>query len=347
MLMTIFKTPMRLAAFLVLASSFAAPAQAAVTINGAGASFPYPIYSKWFAEYNKRNPDVRINYQSIGSGGGIRQLIKRTVDFGASDAPMKSNEVKKAKTPVIHVPTVLGAVTIAYNIELDKPLRLDGPAIADIFLGKIKKWNHPKLKALNPGVDLPDKSIVVAHRSDGSGTTAVFTDFLAKVSPEWKKNVGVGKALKWPTGLGGKGNEGVAALVKQTPGAIGYIELVYALTNKLAVADVKNPSGNFVTPSPKTVSNAAAGVVQDMIKNDFKMSITNAKGKQAYPISTFTWILLYEEMPQQQGKNMKEFIKWALGEEGQRIAAELNYAPVPKELSQSVLQRVSKIELQN
>lgn len=314
-------------------------------INGAGATFPFPVYSRWFKEYSKVHPDVQINYQSIGSGGGIKQLLEGTVDFGASDDPMKKEETAKAKHPVIHVPTVLGAVVVSYNLNLAKPLKLSGPVIADIYLGKIKKWNDPAIAKLNDGLALPDQPILVAHRSDGSGTSAVFTDFLSKVSPEWKEKVGSAKALSWPTGLGGKGNEGVAGLIKQNPGAIGYIELVYAVSNKLAYADVQNAAGEFVTPSTESVSAAAAASVKEMLKNDFKASITNAQGKKAYPISSFTWLLVYENMPKGTGLPIVEFIHWALSEQGQTIAKDLNYAPLPKELSQAVLRKVKTISL--
>lgn len=325
----------------------AATAVAAPTvITGAGATFPYPIYSKWFAEYEKVNPEVRINYQSIGSGGGIRQLIEGTVDFGASDAPMEKEEKAKAKVGVFHIPMVLGAVVISYNLDLRKPLRLDGDAIAKIFLGEIKKWNDPALAKLNPGIALPDKDIVVVTRSDGSGTTAVFTDYLAKVSPTWREKVGVGKSVQWPVGVGAKGNEGVSGMLKQTPGAFGYTELVYALNNKMPVAHVKNAAGAFVDPSAKTVSDAAGGAVKEMLANDFQLSITNSKGKTAYPISSFTWILVYEKMGQEKGAKLQKFLKWALGPSGQKLAGELHYAPLPPQLSAAVTKKIEQLKLE-
>lgn len=326
---------------------FPSSAMSSSIINGAGASFPYPIYSKWFAEYNKLNPEVRINYQSIGSGGGIRQLLKGTVDFGASDAPMKEEELSKAKFKVIHVPTVLGAVTISYNVPGVTGLQFTGEVVADIFMGKITKWNDPAIQALNKGASLPDAAIVTVHRADRSGTTSVFTDYLAKVSPEWKEELGEGKAIKWPTGLGAKGNEGIAGMLKNTPNSIGYIELVYAQTNKIETAKIKNRAGEFVAASPESVSKAAAGVVAEMVKNDFKLSITDAKGAGAYPISTFTWLLVYESMPSATGASIQKFINWALSEDGQKIASHLNYAPLPGALRKPVLSRVNKIALTN
>lgn len=323
------------------------PAQAGSMINGAGASFPFPVYSKWFSEYNKQNPDIRINYQSIGSGGGIRQLLKGTVDFGASDAPMKEKELAKAKHDVIHVPTVLGAVTVSFNVEGLNELKLTGPVIADIFMGNVKKWNDPKIAGLNPGANLPDAAIISVHRADRSGTTSVFTDYLSKVSPEWKDKLGKGKAIKWPGGLGAKGNEGVAGLIANTPNSIGYIELVYALTNNIRTAKVKNKAGEYVQPSADAVSKAAAGVVPAMVKNNFKLSITDAEGKGAYPISTFTWLLVYEKMPKATGAKIQKFINWALSDEGQKMAAQLKYAPLPASLRKPVLSKVNKIALTN
>lgn len=332
---------------LALAIIIASPANAASMINGAGASFPFPVYSKWFAEYNKRNPEIRINYQSIGSGGGIRQLLKGTVDFGASDAPMKEKELAKAKHDVIHVPTVLGAVTVSYNVPGLTELKLTGPVIAEIFMGKITKWNDSKIADLNPGAKLPDAAIVSVHRADRSGTTSVFTDYLSKVSPDWKSSLGQGKAIKWPGGLGAKGNEGVAGLISNTPNSIGYIELVYALTNNIMTASVKNKEGEFVKPSAEAVSKAADGVVPQMVKNNFKLSITDADGKGAYPISTFTWLLVYEKMPKDTGAKIQNFINWALSDEGQKLAAQLKYAPLPASLRKPVLSKVNKIALTN
>jgi len=270
------------------------PAAGLSQINGAGATFPNPIYSKWFSDYNKLHANVRINYQPIGSGGGIRQLSERTVFFGASDQPMTDEMLAKAPGPVLHFPTVLGAVVPAYNVEgVDAQIKFTGPIIADIFLGKITKWNDPALTKINPGVKLPSTAITVVHRSDGSGTTFVFADYLSKVSPEWKEKVGASSSLKWPVGVGGKGNEGVSGLVKQTPASIGYIELVYALQNQISYGAVQNQSGEFVKPEVKTVTAAAAGAMATMPK-DFRVSITDSPGAGAYPISSFTWILLYE-----------------------------------------------------
>ena len=294
-------------------------------INGAGATFPFPLYSKWFNEYNKLHPDLKFNYQSIGSGGGIKQITEKTVDFGASDAPMSDQELQHA-TGVVHIPTVLGAVAVVYNGAPDG-LKLTPEVLTDLFMGKITTWTDPKISALNPGVKLPDAPVMVVHRSDGSGTTAVFTDYLAKVSPDWKSKVGAGKSVKWPVGLGGKGNEGVTGTVKSTPGAIGYVELAYAKQNKLTMASIKNSDGNFVQPSIETTSEAAAGVVMPA---DFRVSITDAKGKNAYPISSFTYILVYKEQTDAaKGKALVNFLWWAT-HDGQKLAAPLDYAPLPK-----------------
>jgi phosphate transport system substrate-binding protein len=310
-------------------------------INGAGATFPFPLYSKWFAEYNKLHPDLKFNYQSIGSGGGIKQITEKTVDFGASDAPMTPEELAKAPG-VLHVPTVLGAVVIVYNGVPDG-LKLTSDALADIFLGKITRWNDPKISAINPGLKLPDQAITVAHRSDGSGTTGVFTDYLAKVSPEWKSKVGAAKSVKWPVGLGGKGNEGVTGVVKSTPGAIGYVELAYAKQNKLTMAQLKNADGNFVTASIETTSDAAAGVE---MPPDFRVSITNAKGKNAYPLSSFTYLLVYKDQADgPKGKAMVEFLWWAL-HDGQKMAGPLDYAPLPKALVPRIEAEVKSITVQ-
>jgi phosphate transport system substrate-binding protein len=293
-------------------------------INGAGATFPFPLYSKWFAEYNKQHPDLQFNYQSIGSGGGVKQITERTVDFGASDAPMSDAELAKAPG-IIHVPTVLGAVAIVYNGAPDG-IKLTPEIVSDIFLGKITRWNDPKILAVNPG-KLPELAITVAHRSDGSGTTAVFTDYLGKVSPAWKSTVGVGKSVKWPVGLGGKGNEGVTGIVKSTPGAVGYVELAYAKQNKLAMATLQNADGQWVKPSVEATSAAAAGVE---LPADFRTSITNAKGKEAYPISAFTYILVYRDQTDaHKGKALVEFLWWAI-HDGQKLAPPLDYAPLPK-----------------
>ncbi|MDB4970477.1 MAG: phosphate transporter substrate-binding protein PhoT family [Myxococcales bacterium] len=294
-------------------------------INGAGATFPFPLYSKWFSEYNKLHPELKFNYQSIGSGGGVKQITEKTIDFGASDSPMNDEELKKAPG-VMHIPTVLGAVAVVYN-GAPEGVKLTPEALSDIFLGKITRWNDPKLQAIAGQPKLPDVAITVAHRSDGSGTTAVFTDYLGKVSPAWKSGVGVGKSVKWPVGLGGKGNEGVTGTVKSTPGAIGYVELAYARQNKLSMAALKNADGSFILPSIETTSEAAAGVA---MPPDFRVSITDAKGKNAYPISSFTYVLIYKEQPDAaKGKAIGQFLWWAV-HDGQKLAGPLDYAPLPK-----------------
>jgi phosphate transport system substrate-binding protein len=315
-----------------------------VQINGAGATFPYPIYSKWFAEYNKMHPEVEINYQSIGSGGGIRQLSNQTVFFGATDGPMTSEQQFAAPGPILHLPTVLGAVVPIYNIPgVDTPLKFSGNVLADIIMGKITKWNDGAIAGLNPGVKLPATDITVAHRSDGSGTTYIFVDYLSKVSPNFKKTVGVATSVNWPVGVGGKGNEGVAGLVKQTPGSIGYVELVYAQQNKIDFGSVQNFDGEFVTASLASVTAAASAAAKAMPK-DFRVSITNAPGKGAYPISSFTWLLFYEKpSDKKRAKIMVDFMKWALTE-GQKYTSDLSYAPLPAEvvtLEMDALKRIS------
>ena len=319
-------------------SAGAAPAAATSTggggLTGAGATFPYPIYSKWFTDYAGKT-GVKINYQPIGSGGGIRQLQEQTVDFGASDAPMSDDEISKAKGgPVQHIPTVLGAVCITYNVpEITQPLKLTGDLIADIFLGKVTKWNDSRIAALNKGVTLPNRDLVVVHRSDGSGTSYIFTDYLSAVSPAWKTSPGKGKDINWPTGLGAKGNDGVTGQVKQTPGAIGYVELAYARQNKLPVASLRNAAGQYVAPSIDAVTAAAAGAAGKLPPNsDYRVSIVNAPGAQAYPISSFTWILLYKTQPNaEKGKQLLDFLKWAL-HDGEQTASRLDYAPLPTPL---------------
>jgi len=303
---------------------------AAETINAAGATFPAPIYQKWFEEYHKAHPDVQINYQSIGSGGGIRQLTEGTVDFGASDMPMTDDQIKAiTKFKPLHFPTVLGGVVPVYNVSgVSADLKFSGETLVGIFLGKISKWNDPGLQKDNPGVKLPNEDITVAHRSDSSGTSFVFTDFLAKVSPEWKSKVGANTSVNWPVGLGGKGNEGVAGLIKQTPNSIGYVELIYAVQNKMAYGSVKNAAGNFVKADFNTVTEAAAAV-KDM-PPDFRVSITNAPGKGAYPISTFTWLLIPDKIDNAvKKKAISDFLKWMIGA-GQQEAQGLSYAPLPK-----------------
>jgi phosphate transport system substrate-binding protein len=318
---------------------------AAPQINGAGATFPFPIYSKWFSEYNKLHPDIEINYQSLGSGAGIRQLTAQTVFFGATDGPMSNEQLLAAPGRILHFPTVLGAVVPVYNIDgVSAELKFTGPLLADIFLGKITKWNDPAIAKVNPGVSLPGTDINVVHRSDGSGTTYIFCDYLAKVSPEWKKRVGVSTAVNWPVGLGGKGNEGVAGLVKQTPGAIGYVELIYALQSKISYGSVQNLSGAFVRASVDGVTTAAAAAASQM-PADFRVSITNAPGATAYPISSFTWLLLYESPKDKQAaKTMVDFMKWALTD-GQRYCADLGYAPLPDSVVKLELEAVKKIKL--
>ena len=313
-------------------------------INGAGATFPYPIYSKWFDEYTKIKPAVRINYQSIGSGGGIQQVIKRTVFFGATDGPMTPEQMQAAPGKVMHFPTVLGAVVPVYNIPgVKQELKFTGQVLADITLGKITKWNDPAIAKLNAGVNLPATDIIVAHRSDGSGTTYIWVDYLAKISPEFRKAVGVATSVRWPVGVGGKGNEGVAGLVSQTPGALGYVELIYALQNKIAYGSVQNSSGAFVRASIESVTAAAAAAAAQM-PEDFRVSITNPPGKDAYPIASFTWLLLYENAPDKaQAKAMVEFVQWALTD-GQKFAKDLGYAPLPKNVVDMELKALQKVK---
>jgi phosphate transport system substrate-binding protein len=326
---------------LAIALGLSANASAQMMINGAGATFPYPIYSKWFDEYTKVDPSVRFNYQSIGSGGGQKQILAQTVDFGASDGPMSDENLAKAPGKLLHIPTVAGAVVMSYNLPGNPALKFDGETIADIYLGKIKKWNDPKIAALNPGVKLPDSDIVVVHRSDGSGTTYIFTDYLSKVSPEWKQKVGNNTSVKWPTGIGAKGNEGVSGQVKQVPGAIGYVELIYALQNKMDFAEIKNAAGQVVKPSLESVT-AALSTAE--IPDDFRFSMTNAPGPDAYPISGATWLLVYQEQKDPaKGKKLVEFLKWALSK-GQGMANALGYAPLPESVQQRVLKRIDEIK---
>jgi phosphate transport system substrate-binding protein len=315
-------------------------------LTGAGATFPYPIYSKWFADYAGAT-NVKINYQSIGSGGGIRQLTEKTVDFGASDAPMSDDEMSKLSAPVYHFPTVIGAVCITYNLpDVTTALKLSGEDIAGIYQGTIKKWNDKAIASLNPGVKLPNEDILVVHRSDGSGTTYIFSDYLAAVSPDWAKAPGRGKELQWPVGIGGKGNEGVAGQVKQTPGAIGYVELAYAKQNNLPVASVKNADGQFVAPSVESVTAAAEGVAAKLPPNsDFRISIVNAPGASAYPISSFTYLLVYKTLPDAtKGKKLVDFLKWMYAN-GQGSAAALDYAPLPASLVTRLTTRVDSIQV--
>jgi phosphate transport system substrate-binding protein len=316
----------------------------AVSLTGAGATFPYAIYSKWFSDYAAKT-GVQINYQSIGSGGGIRQLTEGTVDFGASDAPMSDEEQAKLKTPVIHVPTVLGAVVLSYNVpELTKPLLLSGDVIADMFLGKITKWNDARLGALNPGVKLPSNDILIVHRSDGSGTTYIFSDYLSSVSDAWKTAPGKGKELQWPVGIGGKGNEGVAGQVKQTPYSIGYVELVYARQNKLPYAYVRNAAGKMVEPTLESVT-AAAAAANLPPTTDFRVSIVNASGPTAYPICSFTYLLVPKSYANPaKGKALVDFVKWAI-HDGQKDAVGLDYAPLPTKVVTMLDQRLTTINM--
>ena len=315
----------------LLAALAAAPAWAQ-NINAAGATFPYPIYSKWFDEYHKTHPKVQINYQSIGSGGGIRQLLDKTVDFGASDGPMTDDQLKQAGAKILHFPTVLGAAVPSYNIPgVAGELKFTPEALAGIFLGKVTKWNDPAIAGQNPGVKLPAEDIVVIHRSDGSGTTYIWSDYLSKVSDDWKSKVGTNTSVNWPVGLGGKGNEGVAGLLKQTPDSIGYVELIYAIQNNLPYGLVKDASGDFVKASLASVSAAAAGAAKSM-PDDFRVSITNAPGKGAYPISSFTWLLIPAQIQDTAKREViKDFLHWMLTT-GQQDCEPLAYAKLPKEV---------------
>ena len=316
-------------------------AVAQLLINGAGATFPYPIYSKWFDEYTKVDPSARFNYQSIGSGGGQKQIMAQTVDFGASDGPMSDENLSKAPGKILHIPTVAGAVVVTYNLAEASQLKLDGPTVAAIILGKITKWNYPHIKQLNPGANLPATDLIVVHRSDPSGTSYIFTDFLSSVSPEWEKNVGRNTSVRWPTGLGAKGNEGVAGQVKQLPGTIGYVELAYAHQNKLPFATIKNSSGEFITASIESITEALATA---KIPDDFRFSMVNPPGPKAYPIAGATWLLVYEqEKDSAKGKKLVEFLNWALTK-GEAMAASLDYAPLPDALRTRVLDRVKTIK---
>ena len=312
------------------------------TLNAAGATFPYPMYSKWFSEYNKLHPDVQVNYQSIGSGGGIRQVLNGTVDFGASDGPMSDEQLKQAKFKILHIPTVMGAVVPAYNIPgVSGEIKFTPEALAGIYLGKIQKWNDPALIQANPGVKLPDQSIIVVYRSDGSGTTFIFTDYLSKVSKEWATVVGKGTSVKWPIGLGGKGNEGVAGQVRQLQGSIGYIELIYALQNKISFGSLKNASGNFVKASLEGVTEAAASI--KTMPADFRVSITNAPGKDAYPISSFTWLLIpVPAKDPNKGKIIHDFLEWMVSD-GQKMTSQLSYAPLPQNVAEKVKEAIKQV----
>jgi phosphate transport system substrate-binding protein len=327
---------------LFLCVALALPAVAQTTLNGAGATFPYPIYSKWFSEYHKAHSDVQVNYQSIGSGGGIRQVLAGTVDFGASDGPMTDEQLGQAKVKILHVPTVLGAVVPAYNIPgVTGEVKFTAEALAGIFLGKITTWNDKALTAANPGVNFPNQPIVVIHRSDGSGTSYIFTDYLSKVSSEWKNGPGKGTSVKWPVGLGGKGNEGVAGMIRQMEGSIGYVELIYALQNKITYGSVKNVAGEFVKASLESVTTAAASVKS--MPADFRVSITNAPGKAAYPISSFTWLLIptKSEDPNK-GKIIADLLNWCTTD-GQKLTAGLSYAPLPESVVERVKEAIKQV----
>jgi len=327
---------------IVLLTGVSATASAQMMINGAGATFPYPIYSKWFDEYAKVDPSVRFNYQSIGSGGGQKQILAQTVDFGASDGPMSDDNLAKAPGKLLHIPTVAGADVLAYNLSGNPVLKFDADTIAGIFLGQIKKWNDPKITALNAGVTLPDQEIVVVHRSDGSGTTYIWTDYLSKISPEWKAKVGTNTSVNWPTGIGGKGNEGVAGQIKQTPGAVGYVELIYAVQNKMSYAEIKNAAGEFVKP---TLESVTAALATADIPDDFRFSMTNAPGKDAYPIAGATWLLVYQQQKDAaKGKKLVEFLKWSLTD-GEKMAKDLQYAPLTESVQQRVLKRIGEIKI--
>ena len=316
----------------------------AQNINGAGATFPYPIYSKWFSEYAQQHPNVKINYQSIGSGGGIRQVSEGTVDFGATDGPMNDDQIKSAKVKTMHIPTVLGAVVPVYNIPgVNKDLNFSGDVIADIYLGKITTWNDPRIVKENPGVNLPGNAILPVYRSDGSGTTYIFTDYLSKVSSDWASKVGKNTSVKWPTGIGQKGNEGVAGMVRQSPNSFGYVELIYALQNKMPYGSVKNAAGKYVKASTDGVTAAAAASAKAM-PADFRVSITNAPGENSYPISSFTWLLIpTHSADPAKGKALADFLGWML-DHGQSEAATLSYAPLPKPVQDMVRKTIAQIK---
>ncbi len=323
----------RIAAVLLTVSVLLCSAVSAQTaINAGGATFPYPIYSKWFNEYNKLHPEIQINYQSIGSGGGIRQVTAGTLDFGASDGPMSDEQLAQSKVKIIHIPTVLGAVVPAYNIPgVNAELKFAPDVLADIFLGKIDNWNNPRIAKENPGIKFPDQQIVVVHRSDGSGTNYIFTDYLSKVSPEWKNTIGKGTSVTWKTGMGGKGNEGVAGYIRNIQGSIGYVELIYALQNKITYGMVRNSSGAYVKASLDSTTAAAASA---KMPADFRVSITNAPGKDAWPIASFTWLLIPQPpKDSNKGQVIKTFLEW-MSTDGQKMTEALSYAPLPSNVVQ-------------
>jgi phosphate transport system substrate-binding protein len=329
-------------ALLLLCLALALPALAQTTLNGAGATFPYPMYSKWFNEYHNAHPDIQINYQSIGSGGGIRQVLAGTVDFGASDGPMSDEQLSQAKVKILHVPTVLGAVVPAYNVPgITGEVNFTPEVLSGIFLGKITNWNDKAIASANKDVKFPDQPIIVVHRSDGSGTTYIFTDYLSKISSDWANGPGKGTSIKWPVGLGGKGNEGVAGTVRQMAGAIGYVELIYAVQNKIAYGSVKNASGAFVKASLDSVTAAAASV--KTMPADFRVSITNAPGKEAYPIASFTWLLIpAQSKDAAKGKIIADFLNWMV-DDGQKMTAALTYAPLPGNVAEKVKAEIKQV----
>ena len=331
---------------LLVTVALAVPVAAQALINGAGATFPYPMYSKWFDAYTKVDPEVRFNYQSIGSGGGIKQISSRTVDFGASDGPMTDEQLGQAKVKILHFPTALGAVVPTYNVPgITQGLKFTPTALAGIFLGTIKKWNDPALSSANAGINLPSTDIVVVHRSEGSGTSYVWTDYLSKVSAQWKSQVGTNASVNWPVGLGGKGNEGVTGLVKQTPNSIGYVELVYAVQNKLPYGSVRNTTGAFVKADLDSVTAAAAAAAASNMPDDFRVSITNASARNAYPIASFTWLLIPAQVPDaRKGKAIVDFLQWMLTD-GQAMAAPLSYAPLPKEVVAKEQQSIPQVHV--
>ena len=323
---------MRKTLLLLVCVVLALPALGQTTLNGAGATFPYPIYSKWFSEYHKIHSDVQINYQSIGSGGGIRQVTAGTVDFGASDMPMTDKQLQEAKTKILNLPTVLGAVVPAYNIPgVSGEVKFTSEALAGIFLGKISKWNDKAITSANPGINFPDRDIIVVHRSDGSGTTFIWTDYLSKVSPEWKSTVGSDTSVKWPVGMGGKGNEGVSGFVRQLQGSIGYVELIYAIQNNIPYGSVRNAAGTFIKASLESVTAAAASAPK--MPADFRVSITNSPGQNAYPISSFTWLLIpAQSKDPAKGKILADFLNWMVTD-GQKMTSALAYAPLPENVA--------------
>ena len=334
---------MRKLVLLVVCAFLALPAFGQTTLNGAGATFPNPMYSKWFADYSKLHSDVQINYQPIGSGGGIRQVTAGTVDFGASDMPMTDKQLQDAKAKILNIPTVLGAVVPAYNIPgVSGEVKFTPEVLAGIFMGKISRWNDKTITSVNPGINFPDKEIIVVHRSDGSGTSFIWTDYLSKVSPEWKAQVGADTSVKWPVGMGGKGNEGVSGLVHQLSGSIGYVELIYAVQQKIPYGVVRNAAGNFVKASLESVTAAAASAPK--MPADFRVSITNAPGKDAYPISSFTWLLIpAQSKDANKGKILHDFLGWMVAD-GQQMTSALTYAPLPDNVVAKVKEAIKQVK---